>query len=292
MIQLTYISTATRPMTADDLMDILRSARAHNANHGVTGMLLYSNGTFVQVLEGDERTVDALLEVIKRDPRHTTLHVVERRTIEAREYAEWSMGFKRLGKDALRGVPGLNGFFESDFNSENLGDKLALINKLLGHFRREEQRRIIHDELSLDDEDKFIVMLHRFIRVGVKALAVLMVLTILYCVADVAVVIFEKLIAHPISTLEKTDILQVFGSFLIVLIAVEIFINITLYIRSHVIPVKLVVATALMAVARKIIVFDFHEVSAMHVLATGVVVLALGGTYWLLEREFNPHSER
>jgi len=292
MIQLTYISTATRPMTANDLMDILRSARAHNANNGVTGMLLYSNGTFVQVLEGEERILDELLSVITRDPRHTALHVVEKKKIEAREYAEWSMGFKRLGKETLRGVPGLNGFFETDFNNENLGDKLALINKLLGHFRREEQRRIIHDELSLDDEDKFIVMLHRFIRVGVKALAVLMVLTILYCVADVAVVIFEKLIAHPISTLEKTDILQVFGSFLIVLIAVEIFINITLYIRSHVIPVKLVVATALMAVARKIIVFDFHEVSALHVLATGVLVLALGGTYWLLEREFNPHSDR
>jgi uncharacterized membrane protein (DUF373 family) len=84
--------------------------------------------------------------------------------------------------------------------------------------------------------------------------------------------------------LKITDILDIFGAFLAVLIAIEIFLNITLYLREDVIHVKLVVATALMAIARKVIVFDFSVIGHEHVIATGAVVLALGITYWLIAR--------
>jgi uncharacterized membrane protein (DUF373 family) len=291
MLQLSYISTATRSMTAEDLTDILRVARARNADRGITGMLLYSNRTFVQVLEGEEDELNALLEVIKRDSRHTALRVLERKRIDRREYADWTMGFKRLGREDLAEVPGINRFFDEGYTDGEFGGKANLFGKLLGHIRLAEQKRLSHEELSLEDEDRFIVAMHRLIRYSVKVLAVLMVFTILWSVLDVVVVIYEKFLRHPFRDLGKEEILQVFGSFMLVLIAIEIFINITLYIRSHVIPVKLVVATALMAVARKIIVFDFHEVGAFHVFATGLLVAALGGTYWLLEREFNPHAD-
>jgi uncharacterized membrane protein (DUF373 family) len=65
---------------------------------------------------------------------------------------------------------------------------------------------------------------------------------------------------------------------LVVLIAIEIFINITLYIRSDVIPVKLVVATALMAISRKIIVFDYKHLDPAFVSSSALVVFALGIT--------------
>ena len=74
-------------------------------------------------------------------------------------------------------------------------------------------------------------------------------------------------------------------AFLVVLIAIEIFLNITLYLREDVIHVRLVVATALMAIARKVIVFDFKELRFEYILATAAVVLALGVTYWLLTRQ-------
>ncbi|MGJ0516461.1 MAG: phosphate-starvation-inducible PsiE family protein [Methylomicrobium sp.] len=291
MLQLSYISTATRPMTTDDLTDILRVARARNADKGITGMLLYSNGTFVQVLEGEEDDLNALLEVIKHDSRHTALHVLEKKQIARREYPDWTMGFKRLGREDLAEVPGINKFFDEGYGEDEVGGKANLFAKLLSHIRQSEQKRLSHEELSLEDEDRFIVIMHKLIRYSVKLLAVLMVFTILWSVLDVVVVIYEKFLRHPFQDLDKEEILQVFGSFMLVLIAIEIFINITLYIRSHVIPVKLVVATALMAVARKIIVFDFHDVGAFHVFATGILVAALGGTYWLLEREFNPHAD-
>jgi uncharacterized membrane protein (DUF373 family) len=291
MIQTTYISTPTRPMTTDDLMDILNNARLNNVCIGVSGMLLYTGTEFIQILEGEEKVVEELLDTIKKDPRHRDFRIIEKKKITTREYAEWTMGFKRIDRDDLRDVPGLNKFFDTDLGGSIDGNKLNLINNLLNHFRKEGKKKNIHDELSLDQEDKFLYFLHAMIRFGVKALALFMMLTVLWCVADVVVVIYQEILSKPMNSLGKSEILHVFGSFMIVLIAVEIFINITLYIRRDVIPVKMVVATALMAVARKIIVFDFHDVSAMHVIGTGVLVIGLGGCYWLLEREFKVHSD-
>jgi uncharacterized membrane protein (DUF373 family) len=89
----------------------------------------------------------------------------------------------------------------------------------------------------------------------------------------------------PYFHLSINEILETFGAFLAVLIAIEIFLNITLYIRSDVIPVKLVVATALMAISRKVIVFDYHHLDPAYVYSSALVVLALGITYWLLDKK-------
>ena len=291
MIQSTYISTPTRHLSTDDLMEILTVSRLNNANLGISGMLLFTGSEFIQILEGPEKIVEDLLVKIKNDPRHKDFRVLEKRKITSRDYADWTMGFKRVDKDDLRDAPGLNKFFETDLSGEIDHHKLKLINNLLNHFRNESKKKNVHDELSLDEEDKFIYFLHSMIRFAVKILALLMMLTVLWCVVDVVVVMYKEILSQPITSLEKAHILQVFGAFMIVLIAVEIYINITLYIRSDVIPVKMVVATALMAVARKIIVFDYHDVSALHVIGTALLVIALGGSYWLLEREFKVHSE-
>jgi uncharacterized membrane protein (DUF373 family) len=69
---------------------------------------------------------------------------------------------------------------------------------------------------------------------------------------------------------------------MVILIAVEIFINIRLYLGTNVLPIRLVVATALMAIARKVIILDLGTVSAQELLAIAAVVLALGVTHWLV----------
>lgn len=291
MIQLTYISSPTRPMSVDDLMEILNKSRDNNARLGISGMLLFTGEWFIQVLEGEEKIIDDKLAQIKNDPRHKDFRILERKKISMREYAEWTMGFRRVDKNDVRDVPGLNKFFDTDLSGDLNSDKISLVNSLLHHYRSESKKKNVHDELSLEEEDTFIRFLHTMIRFGVKALALLMMMTVLWCVVDVTVVIYTEILSHPIATLGKSEILHVFGSFMIVLIAVEIFVNITLYIRNDVIPVKMVVATALMAVARKIIVFDYHDVSALHVIGTALLVVALGGSYWLLEREFKVHAD-
>ena len=136
-----------------------------------------------------------------------------------------------------------------------------------------------------DNEDAFIQFLHKIIRLAVKVLALLMVLVIVWGIGDVIYVLYQRLVAPPFMLLSISDILATFGAFLAVLIAIEIFINITLYLKTNVIPVRLVVATALMAISRKVIIFDFGEITPLFVLATGAVVLALGVTYWLISKK-------
>lgn len=284
MIQISYISKTTKAMSQDDLEAILRISRENNARLGITGMLLYGNNTFVQILEGEEKAVNELVEKIKRDSRHTDFHVLKKKTIDRREYADWSMDFKRVSGEDFQSVKGLENLVEMDFNTTFLGSHASIVESLMEHFRKEQLRKIGQEELSLDHEDRLIQILHQTIRAAVKVLAVLMVFTILWGVVDVVYIIYQKLISPSFTTFTIRDIVSTFGAFLAVLIAIEIFINITLYIRKDVIHIKLVVATALMAIARKVIIFDFKEITPPYVFATAAVVLALGITYWLIER--------
>ena len=130
-------------------------------------------------------------------------------------------------------------------------------------------------------EDPFIHRLASSIRYAVRILAVLMVLVIWWGVADVVYVLYERISAHPHYLLNISDIFATFGAFMAVLIAIEIFINIASYLRDNVIHIKLVLATAFMAVARKVIVLDYKVVSADYVFATAALVLALAVAYWL-----------
>jgi len=137
-------------------------------------------------------------------------------------------------------------------------------------------------EFTSKSEDPFIDILHKIIRIAVKVLATLMVIVIVWGIGDVIYVLYQRLMAPPFLLLSISDILATFGAFLAVLIAIEIFVNITMYLKTDVIPVRLVVATALMAIARKVIIFDFEKISPLYVAATAGVVLSLGVTYWLI----------
>ena len=141
-----------------------------------------------------------------------------------------------------------------------------------------------HD-LTEKHDDPTISILHHIIRFAVKVLAVLMVIVIVWGIGDVVYVLYQRLIEPPFLLLKINDIFATFGAFIAVLIAIEIFVNITLYLKTDIIPVRLVVATALMAISRKVIIFDFDKVTPPYIIGTAAVVLALGITYWLITRK-------
>jgi uncharacterized membrane protein (DUF373 family) len=93
---------------------------------------------------------------------------------------------------------------------------------------------------------------------------------------------YNQLMSPPLLLLSLSDIFKTFAAFLAVLIAIEIFQNIVLYLRTDVFPLRLVVATAMMAMARKVIIIDFKFVAPMHMFALAGIILALGITYYLL----------
>jgi uncharacterized membrane protein (DUF373 family) len=147
------------------------------------------------------------------------------------------------------------------------------------------QNEIVHEELPQEHTDPLISFLHRVIRIAVKALAILMALIIMWGVADVCFVMYQRLMKPPILLLDVNDIFQIFGAFMVVLIAVEIFINIRLYLGTNMLPLQLVIATALMAIARKVIILDFDTITPNYIFGIAAVVLSLGISYWLVSKK-------
>jgi Sensors of blue-light using FAD len=104
---LTYSSWASRALVTSDVERILHSCRVNNGLDGVTGILIYNGGAFVQVLEGAPDALDDTLERIRRDPRHRDLSVRDDRPILERNFPNWDMAYLELenghtlGQEAL-----------------------------------------------------------------------------------------------------------------------------------------------------------------------------------------------
>lgn len=94
--QVLYRSRAVEPFSEDQLRQLLAQARAHNARHHLTGLLLYSDEQFVQLLEGPEVAVRTVYARIQLDPRHTQVVTVSEEPGPVRRFADWSMSFGRL----------------------------------------------------------------------------------------------------------------------------------------------------------------------------------------------------
>lgn len=156
MIQVSYVSRAVRPMSAESLLALLQQCLASNAAGKVTGMLLYGNQTFLQVIEGEEAVVDHLVGRIGQDPRHTDFQVLVRKPVLHRQYADWTMGFQRVTDQGLQRVAGLRDFGEGDFTVDNLRGNEAVVETLLDHFRKPHWDPLVRE---LDARDKAIEQL-------------------------------------------------------------------------------------------------------------------------------------
>ena len=91
--QIMYSSQATEPMTVPDLEKILTDARAGNQARDVTGALVYVDGVFFQILEGDEAVIRSLMASIARDTRHQSVKVFYEAPVDVRAFESWSMAY-------------------------------------------------------------------------------------------------------------------------------------------------------------------------------------------------------
>ncbi len=96
MYQLLYASSAKRKFSGADLQSLLGECRAFNGPAGITGMLLYEDGNFIQLLEGEETDVKRLFERIDRDSRHRGVLILDQGETRERQFGNWSMGFRQL----------------------------------------------------------------------------------------------------------------------------------------------------------------------------------------------------
>ncbi|MEC4804481.1 MAG: phosphate-starvation-inducible PsiE family protein [Jaaginema sp. PMC 1079.18] len=118
-----------------------------------------------------------------------------------------------------------------------------------------------------------------------KFLSILMIIVTLVSVYDLCIFMFASLLSkslYGVSSISKDLLFEAFGLFLNVLIALEILANITVYLKRHTVQYELVVITSLIAVARKIIIFDIEKKSAVDLIALSSAVLALSLSYLII----------
>ncbi|MFG6486257.1 BLUF domain-containing protein [Roseateles sp. BYS78W] len=92
LVRLMYASRATAAPADGDLAAILKSSREHNPAEGITGLLCFSEGIFVQVLEGGRDAINARYKRIVEDPRHRDVILLAYEEIIERAFAGWTMG--------------------------------------------------------------------------------------------------------------------------------------------------------------------------------------------------------
>jgi len=108
-----YSSKAVKAFTQDQLLELLARSRENNAKLGVTGMLLYKNAEFMQVLEGAELTVLRLVAKIEQDPRHKSVSKLLIGHSSERQFPFWYMGFSNLDTEEARKTPGYTEFLNT-----------------------------------------------------------------------------------------------------------------------------------------------------------------------------------
>lgn len=132
VITITYWSRATNPMGDEELLELLRKSRRNNALRGVTGLLLYRNQCFLQVLEGPESVVESLIKTIEADPRHHSIRTLCRE-VGPRQFGAWQMGFENL--DAETDQVGNSSLMRQDFDPDYFGANPTTAQTLLLCFR-------------------------------------------------------------------------------------------------------------------------------------------------------------
>ncbi|MEA5509616.1 phosphate-starvation-inducible PsiE family protein [Crocosphaera sp. UHCC 0190] len=131
-------------------------------------------------------------------------------------------------------------------------------------------------------DENFLKFIHLVENIVSKILSIALIIVIGVSIFDLMVVLCQDLFTtEPIGFFNKT-LLELFGLFLNILIALELLENITAYLRKHIVQVELVVVTALIAVARKIIIFDPGKYEKSDIIALAVAALALATSYLLI----------
>ena len=131
-------------------------------------------------------------------------------------------------------------------------------------------------------DENFLKIIHRVENIVSKILSVALVIVIIVSVFDLMVVLVKDLFGTKPYGLFTQTLIEIFGLFLNILIALELLENITSYLKKHIVQVELVVVTALIAVARKVIIFDSTKYPKEDLIALAVASLALAASYGII----------
>lgn len=141
--------------------------------------------------------------------------------------------------------------------------------------------KVFRQIYGITKNDRFLVFLKIVESLVSKVLSLLMVGVILWAISDLCILLVTDLFIQSSHSL-KDDIFDIFGLFLNILVALEILENITAYLKKHSIQLELVIVTSLIAVSRKIIIFDLETKSSSDLIAISIAVLMLSISYFII----------
>jgi hypothetical protein len=135
LLSAVYVSSASVDMTDQQLANLLEMSRENNKKRGITGMLLYRGGDFMQVIEGPAANIEHLLKALAEDKRHTGMMILKKTYIPERQFSGWQMAFRDLNGADVTKLEGYSPFMEWSFNGDEFKDKPNLSYKLLLQFK-------------------------------------------------------------------------------------------------------------------------------------------------------------
>ncbi len=136
LIHIVYVSFSKKSLSEDEIFKLLTEVRAKNKARDVTGLLLYNNEAFIQVIEGEKGTIHNLFEIIKKDTRHENVVKLLEEPIESRAFPDWSMGFQKITKKETSEIKGFSDFMLSDNPEEKIKKTTTDVIYLLNKFRK------------------------------------------------------------------------------------------------------------------------------------------------------------
>lgn len=139
IFSIVYVSTATDLFSDDDLPAVLTSSGKNNVLTHLTGMLLYRDGRFLQVLEGPEVFVRGRMSTITADPRHTGVRVLLEEKIEQRRFPYWTMRYEPVSPTMANTIPGFRKMFTHVEHDEDRGDTIRALKTLIRWFQERAQ---------------------------------------------------------------------------------------------------------------------------------------------------------
>ncbi len=138
MHELFYCSYAMKGISNEDILNILEVSRQNNSERNITGILLYWKNTnqFLQVLEGDKKSIFDLYEKINNDTRHSALKLIYHGEISERGFSGWSMAFNDLAEIDTQQLCGFSEFAMSGFLTERTAVEASMAVNLMKSFRK------------------------------------------------------------------------------------------------------------------------------------------------------------
>jgi len=115
MYYVIYLSAGINWFSEKELTDILEVSNINNKRNNITGLLLYSEGNFIQLLEGEEQNVKDTFARISKDQRHKGITTIASGAIKQRNFPEWAMGFKSVNSGDLKELDAYNDPSHLDF---------------------------------------------------------------------------------------------------------------------------------------------------------------------------------